>query len=135
MINYIPACSKISCGAGHSLALGLNGSVFTWGASNDYQTGQMQTENVLFPTKLYSIVDCVRVISGGFKHSMILTDKGDVYSFGSNKYGQCGEMTCKYIKKPEKIAYLSGNKIIDLCCGGYHSIVRSVYSEVSNNNI
>ena len=68
---------------------------------------------MLIPTKIYAISERVRVISGGFKHSLLLTDKGEVFSFGSNKYGQCGEMTNKHITKPEKNDYLQGKKIID----------------------
>lgn len=39
-------------------------------------------------------------------------------------------MTNKHITKPEKNDYLQGKKIIDVKCGGYHSIIISVHSEV-----
>ena len=45
---------------------------------------------MLLPTKLYGVHERVRVVSGGFKHSLLLSEMGEVFSFGSNRYGQCG---------------------------------------------
>jgi alpha-tubulin suppressor-like RCC1 family protein len=49
--------------------------------------------------------------------TVALDNKGRVYSWGSNNFGQLGIPSIKYINIPQQIEYLSKEEIIDISCG------------------
>ncbi|CAG9316572.1 unnamed protein product [Blepharisma stoltei] len=110
--------SKISTGAGHCIALNVNGEVFSWGWAGSYQTGhgsQTQTSNPKkiewFNSKIVTDISC------GIGHSLVLADD-KVYSFGDNEHGQCGGEDPYYIY-PTLIPI---SNIVKIRAGGAHSL-------------
>lgn len=71
---------KIACGAYHSLAIDDEGSVYTWGEAISGATGTGLKVKDARPVLLDISVNGEKrknvKISGGFSHSMCLTDKG-----------------------------------------------------------
>ena len=65
----------------------------------------------------------VRSMACGANHSHLLSSGGEVYSMGSNRYGQLGlgfdESSLKKVEYPTLIANLKATKIR---CGDYHSL-------------
>jgi alpha-tubulin suppressor-like RCC1 family protein len=55
----------------------------------------------------------------GAEHSMLLSDIGEVYSFGSNSYGQLGLGDLTNTAIPHKIVQLMA--VTKIACGTYHS--------------
>jgi alpha-tubulin suppressor-like RCC1 family protein len=64
-------------------------------------------------------------------HVIARTIDGKVYCWGHNKYGILGngENDSKYYR-PQLNEYLINKKIIDICCGAYHSLVLTNSGEV-----
>lgn len=105
----------ICVGQYHSLALTASGRVYSWGWGVHGQLGHGNIEDVRTPTLIEYFKDIVIAqIAAGHAHTLVLTSKGIVYSFGSNFVGQLGiGTTRKYnvpqqiIKLPEKIVLIS----------------------------
>lgn len=65
-------------------------------------------------------------IACGMKHSLALTNNGQLYSWGLNSDGQLGlGSDIKNEIKPKLIGTLAGIPISFFACGGYHSIAIS----------
>lgn len=89
---------KISAGDHHSLILTEDGTVYSFGRNNVGQLGIGNTVNSSIPKKVASTADFnngdssnkVVDISAGEYHSLILTEDGTTYGFGSNGSRQIG---------------------------------------------
>ena len=79
----------------HTLILTKGGKVFSMGCGDDGQRGDNQEgdakRDVVTQLNLPDEKDKVKAIASGANHSLVLTDSGSVYAFGSNEYGQCGK--------------------------------------------
>ncbi|XP_054165961.1 RCC1 and BTB domain-containing protein 2-like [Oppia nitens] len=111
--------ASISCGKCHSLALSRTGRVYLWGLHDFGQLGRPIEE------RDYKICDdglkkerafnsCPELIPGfediviqkaccGPNHTILLSSKGDVYTFGLNDFGQIGDGTYESRDTPFKI--------------------------------
>ncbi len=78
----------------HSLALGSNGKLYTWGYNNRGQLGDGTNINRTTPVQINipSGVNLVAVAAGS-THSLALGSDGKIYAWGGNDYGQLGDGT------------------------------------------
>ncbi len=58
----------------------------------------------------------------GFWHSLVLTQNGEVYAWGSNTYGQIGNGSFDKQDVPIKLNCFYEEFVIDISCGGHHSM-------------
>ena len=61
--------------------------------------------------------------SAGLYHVLAKQSGGNLYSLGSNDYGQCGDKTLMKIKEIKQI----DSDCQDVCCGDYHSLILKNY--------
>ena len=83
----------IDAGEFHAAAIASNGEVYTWGLNTFGQLGHGDRANRLMPTKVSALSDKnVRIqwISCGRSHTVAVSDYGEVFTWGSNEYGQLG---------------------------------------------
>lgn len=86
---------KVSCGSAHTLILSKQGELFSIG-SNEYGQLGLNDRQLNFTTAPLLVQEIqgkglqVKQIASGQNHSLILAQNGQVYSWGSNIYGQCG---------------------------------------------
>ena len=82
---------RVAVGDSHVLALTHTGAVLTFGCGGSGVLGHGD-EAWQFVPKVIEALRNVRVmaIAAGYKHSMVLTDEGEVLSFGYGGYGQLG---------------------------------------------
>ncbi|KAI6652028.1 Secretion-regulating guanine nucleotide exchange factor [Oopsacas minuta] len=124
-------------GNGHSLLLSENRKIFVCGDNSYGQCGlecALDKPYILKPVKLEN-VDAVVKIDCGWQHSLLLTEKGEVYSWGRCDYGQLGrEVISGKIKEGKGTTDIKrvglSCKIVDIKCGAQHSIVLSENSQV-----
>jgi alpha-tubulin suppressor-like RCC1 family protein len=116
----------IVAGTYHSLAIGTdaNSSVYTWGENSEGQLGLGNTENRNRPTRISDsqLKDAIQ-IAGGFKHSMVLTKTGQVYTFGQNNLGQLGIGNSRGKLVPTLVSSVSG--VIAISAGDNHCLIVS----------
>ncbi|KAL0585318.1 hypothetical protein ABG067_004850 [Albugo candida] len=86
---------SIACGAYHTLASDVNGHVFSWGSHTRGQLGEpLLTQHSSTPIHVTALCGSyiTQVISGEV-HSMALSSKGDVFSWGCNRFWKLGRPT------------------------------------------
>jgi len=92
VINVATAQCMIAAGAGHSLALKEDGSVWAWGYNNLGQLGNGESGAGVFestPVKVSNLKDVIAV-AAGYAHSLALKNDGSVWAWGRNVEGQLG---------------------------------------------
>ncbi|XP_011505541.1 PREDICTED: probable E3 ubiquitin-protein ligase HERC4 [Ceratosolen solmsi marchali] len=119
---------QAACGGSHSVAVNNWGQLFCWGNNSVGQLGlDTSLAIVQMPRMVKSLATNIVVqIACGQKHSLALTNNGELYSWGSNSNGQLGhgqQLTMQ--AKPKLITGLIAVPIAFIACGGYHSIVVS----------
>ncbi|MCX6853310.1 MAG: hypothetical protein NTV80_00220, partial [Verrucomicrobia bacterium] len=91
---------SLAAGKDHSLALCSDGTVVAWGLNADGQLGDGSRTNRNAPVAVNSSSGSesalheksVVMISAGNSHSLALTEDGKVAAWGSNFYGQIGDL-------------------------------------------
>ncbi|XP_011350716.2 secretion-regulating guanine nucleotide exchange factor isoform X2 [Ooceraea biroi] len=133
------AIKKIVGGAGHTLILDTNGRIYCCGWNNKGQTGNgKQEENVL----TFQRVDALkheRIIDVccGWDSSAALTRDGELYVWGSNRYGQLGLDPAVFpsVLLPRRVSI--GTKIKRVAMGLRHTAVvtenHELYTCGANN--
>lgn|GEM_PF-3865106 len=115
--------TAVSAGHSHSLALTANGEVYSFGNEFVGHLGHGTNDHQPVPKKIEALVGFnITAISAGASHSVVLTDEGDVYAFGSGGEGQLGRgvaVTSIYV--PTKIVSTAKGYLID--AGSNHTIV------------
>eukprot|EP00210_Caulerpa_lentillifera_P004152 g3958.t1 len=83
--------SQVVCGARHHCALTKSGNVFCWGCNLHSECGHISKEDVISPQLVRAMGGLIiHSISAGLHHTIVSTQSGDVYSWGSNDHGQLG---------------------------------------------
>ncbi|KAK3573583.1 hypothetical protein QTP86_028178 [Hemibagrus guttatus] len=123
----------VSCGEAHTLALSDKGQVFAWGQASDGQLGLANMEECMrVPRTIKSLSDVhVVQVSCGYRHSLALSRRGHVYSWGQNRYGQLGlgkEGPC--VLTPQVIQALQGIPFAQISAGGAHSFALTMSGAV-----
>jgi tRNA A-37 threonylcarbamoyl transferase component Bud32 len=93
----------ISCGYNHSMALTKDGSVYSWGSNGYSQLGISNTKDSNTPKQIQMKDIIIDKITCGVYHSLLLTNNGVMYAFGSNFFGQIGNGMKGYIETPIKL--------------------------------
>lgn len=134
---------KISCGKAHSIAIDNNYNLYTWGAGacgqlgvEDIHTLPVDDDGYPFQPipKISKILKGKEIIKGscGDVHTVVLTKKGEVYSFGGGSFGQLGlgavskmpldSDSYPFMPTPTRIESLNGIDIVDISCGDSHTM-------------
>jgi alpha-tubulin suppressor-like RCC1 family protein len=85
--------THLTAGDDHLVLLSKSGDIFTAATTSDGNAfGQLGLETApeapLFHAYKLSLPEKVRAVAAGERHSVALTERGDVYSWGSNAQGQ-----------------------------------------------
>ncbi|MCT9011390.1 RCC1 domain-containing protein [Streptomyces rhizosphaerihabitans] len=82
--------SAVCAGAGHSLALKPDGTVWAWGYNGKGQLGDGTTTDRLTPRQVKSLNGVVAV-AVGYGHSLAVREDGSVWAWGENEHAQVGQ--------------------------------------------
>lgn len=128
---------KIGCGSYHSLCVTDDNEVYCWGLDNYGQLGINQGDTIIsrsVPTISKDLTEIckkntIKKICGGQHHTLILTNNGNVYSFGRHDYGRLG--LGKTIKEPQFSPQLVNlHKVVEIFCGDSVSFMINEQSEL-----
>ena len=119
---------QISLGYKFSVALKQDGTVWSWGQNNDGELGLGNTTEYDEPQQITDITEKITDVKTGYYHSIALTEKGEVYTWGYNGYGQLGNGTSENSTTPVKVTGLKNVAKIDAY--KYMTIVSTQNGEV-----
>ncbi|EFJ35462.1 hypothetical protein SELMODRAFT_404893 [Selaginella moellendorffii] len=113
----------IGAGWGHSLAVErCSRAAYTWGWSSGSQLGRSGPSSV--PKQLEELDDPVVSVAGGRVHSLALTSKHQVWTWGCGRNGRLGLGSSRDENLPVLVESLEEHaEVIDVCCGYDHSLL------------
>jgi alpha-tubulin suppressor-like RCC1 family protein len=94
--------SKVSTGGAHTMGIGSDGSLWTWGRGNTGQLGSGSFTNSNIPLKVGVDLNWQK-ISAGNAHSVALKSNGTIWSWGRNTLGQLGNGLAGNVSIPTQI--------------------------------
>ncbi|MBQ2938059.1 MAG: cadherin-like beta sandwich domain-containing protein [Clostridia bacterium] len=119
---------KINLGYKFTIALKQDGSVWSWGENHVGQLGLGNTTYYNEPQKITGITEKIVDIESGYYHSIALTENGEVYTWGYNYQGQCGNGTAQNVLTPIKVTGLTN--IVKINAYKYMTIALTENGEV-----
>lgn len=131
LITVQPLASEkiitLDCGATVTAAVNESGQLYLWGFGESlHRKGESNIVDAPRPVHLFK--ETVRQVACGQGHVCILTENGDVYSMGTNGFGQLGCGSKANVRNPRLI--LRGKEIQSIAVGRYHSMAVTAYGIV-----
>lgn len=118
------------CTAVHQFAISSEGKVYAFGRNENGQLGVDDLKDRKCPV-LVTELSGHRVVAAatGRKHSLFLTDKGQILACGDNAMGQCGIKGKNTYKTPQLVTY-DGPPAVKIACGAEFSGMVDVAGDV-----
>lgn len=114
---------QISAGEAHSMTLSMSGNVYSWGKNDLGQLGLGHTENKDSPCLIEALDNQkVEFVACGGSHTALLTQDGQLFTFGAGKYGQLGHKSKRNELKPRLVTALVANRVTQIACGRWHTL-------------
>ncbi|POS85049.1 hypothetical protein EPUL_002874, partial [Erysiphe pulchra] len=141
LIPELKKITDVACGTNHVLALDTKGKVFTWGAGEQNQLARRVVSRTaagaLVPREFGLGRKNIKHIGCGDYHSFAISNKGDVYSWGLNTFGQTGvpkegldEEDENTVQLPTKVESLGDYNFKQITGGAHHTIACTETGEV-----
>ncbi|TFK89603.1 RCC1/BLIP-II [Polyporus arcularius HHB13444] len=128
-----------ACGRNHTLLVGSDGQLWSAGANHAGQCGhpacpEIQSFKLVQGPKYGGAKEKVTKAAAGTTFSIVLTESGKVFAFGSEEKGQlgngqagerivsAGKSAFDYETEPILVKGLADRKIVQIACGPQHAI-------------
>lgn len=111
--------TALTGGAGHSMALRNDSTVWMWGDNTVGQYGNGTCNEDHVPGLVTAFTNIIAIASGG-DHNMVLKSNGTVWACGANGFGQLGNGTNSFSLIPVQVSALTG--IVAIAGGEHHSM-------------
>lgn len=115
---------ELKNGFQHMIGRTSDGKIYCWGFNKWGVLGNGRLNEKIYKPEANKYLKNIVEISSGFWHSLALTDKGQVYSWGDNTWGQTGFGTDRKDIgfKPKLLDAFDGQTVVSISCGAYHSL-------------
>ncbi|XP_024983096.1 uncharacterized protein LOC112519285 isoform X2 [Cynara cardunculus var. scolymus] len=116
----------------HTVAATVGGEVFTWGSNREGQLGYTSVDTQPTPRRVSSLKSKIVAVAAANKHTAVVSDSGEVFTWGCNKEGQLGYGTSNSGSNytPRVVEYLKGKVFVAVAAAKYHTVVLGVDGEV-----
>ena len=123
---------QVECGGAYSAVLLDSGQLFTWGNNSSGQLGNGENANTATPRPLASMARRhIQQIACGSAHMMALTTARDLFTWGSNQFGQLGHgKRAPLSLEPRQVRVMSGLDVKQIIAGDNHSCVLTSTGDV-----
>ena len=116
---------RASCGYLHTLLMTEEGELFAFGSNEKLQCGQPADQAIVKTPTLIPLRAKVADITTGAHFSAAVSEVGEVYTWGSNVYGQLGRGHTVDSVEMTPVPALSGRRVHSIAAGFNHLIVLS----------
>ncbi|MEV5573140.1 Ig-like domain repeat protein [Spirillospora sp. NPDC052269] len=107
--------TRVGAGRFHNLALTSDGHVLAWGQNSYGKLGDGTTAERHVPVQVRLPAGAtVTQLAAGWDHSMVLTSRGRVLSWGRNQYGQLGDGTTTDRRTPGEVRLAKGATAVQI---------------------
>ena len=121
-VGGLPKVTVIACGRYHTLALSIDGSVFSWGSGHSGQLGHGTNRSNTVP-KLISHLKLVMSIAAGVLHSGAVTVQGELFTWGNGGCGRLGHGNLQHKLVPTQVLEVPSIRLVH--CGAAHTLALS----------
>ena len=117
---------QVACGSAHTVAVTHTGAVLAWGWGHFGQLGTGTTGNSLLPARVVGLeaVSVYRVACGS-AHSAVVSDTGQLYTWGWGVNGQLGHGDDSTYLVPTMVKRLQTVYVSHVACGLAHTVAVS----------
>lgn len=120
---------SVSAGQAHTLAVGSDGYVYSWGNNDSGQLGDGTTVTRSAAVRVQTPLDVrfLQVAAGG-GHSLALDSNGNVWGWGQNNHGQVGNQSTSTRTVPVQVDRMKAGsvKFKEISAGAQHSLAVDV---------
>jgi RCC1 and BTB domain-containing protein len=113
---------QVSCGGFHTAVVTEDGHLYTFGGGEHGQLGHGDRVNKVKPT-LVQALDGIFVsqITCGWSHSVALTSKGHVYTWGNGDHGKLGHGSGRKVSVPNMVEKLKDYRVVRVASYNEHT--------------
>jgi alpha-tubulin suppressor-like RCC1 family protein len=115
---------QVACGGLHTALVTESGRVYTWGDGRAGQLGHSHDPSVKqTPRQVEKFNDVfVVMVACGRSHTVALSDRKEVWSWGEARYGQLGLSDRQTRRAPERVQQEACKQIKFIACGDKHTV-------------
>lgn len=108
------------------------GEVFTWGSNREGQLGYTSVDTQPTPRRVSSLKLKIIAVAAANKHTAVVSESGEVFTWGCNREGQLGYGTSNSASNytPRVVESLKGKDLVGVAAAKYHTIVLGADGEV-----
>ncbi|KAJ4721275.1 ankyrin repeat family protein / regulator of chromosome condensation (RCC1) family protein [Melia azedarach] len=116
----------------HTVLATEGGEVFTWGSNREGQLGYTSVDTQPTPRRVSSLKSKIVAVAAANKHTAVVSESGEVFTWGCNREGQLGYGTSNSASNytPRVVESLKGKVLAGVAAAKYHTIVLGVDGEV-----
>ncbi|KAE8099718.1 hypothetical protein FH972_017675 [Carpinus fangiana] len=116
----------------HTVVATEGGEVFTWGSNREGQLGYTSVDTQSTPRRVSSLRSKIVAVAAANKHTAVVSESGEVFTWGCNREGQLGYGTSNSASNytPRVVEYLKGKVFTGVAAAKYHTIVLGADGEV-----
>ncbi|KAL5835020.1 hypothetical protein ACOSQ4_014517 [Xanthoceras sorbifolium] len=116
----------------HTVLATEGGEVFTWGSNREGQLGYTSVDTQPTPRRVSSLKSRIVAVAAANKHTAVISESGEVFTWGCNREGQLGYGTSNSASNytPRLVEYLKGKVFVGVSAAKYHTLVLGADGEV-----
>lgn len=116
----------------HTVVATEGGEVFTWGSNREGQLGYPSVDTQPTPRRVSSLRSKIFSVAAANKHTAVVSETGEVFTWGCNREGQLGYGTSNSASNytPRVVEYLKGKVFSGVAAAKYHTVVLGADGEV-----
>lgn len=116
----------------HTVIATEGGEVFTWGSNREGQLGYTSVDTQPTPRRVSSLRSKIFYVAAANKHTAVVSEAGEVFTWGCNREGQLGYGTSNSASNytPRVVEYLKGKVFAGVAAAKYHTVVLGADGEV-----
>ncbi|KAK9290069.1 hypothetical protein L1049_008233 [Liquidambar formosana] len=116
----------------HTVIATEGGEVFTWGSNREGQLGYTSVDTQPTPRRVSSLRSKIVAVAAANKHTAVISESGEVFTWGCNKEGQLGYGTSNSASNytPRVVECLKGKVFTGVAAAKYHTVVLGTDAEV-----